>query len=53
MVAKRGDRVRVQGYGSLGTVRFVGLHAVHQSPRVGVELDKPEGKNNGTIGGTS
>lgn len=40
----------VNGAGS-GIVRFVGIHAVKDVPRVGVELDEPNGKNNGTVGG--
>jgi hypothetical protein len=34
-----------------GVIRFVGIHAVHGLPRVGVELDAPRGKNNGTVKG--
>ena len=46
-----GDRVIVTGVNSEGTVRFVGPHKVKGTERVGVELDKQVGKNNGTIGG--
>ena len=43
-----GDRVAVEGKGN-GVVRFVGLHAENGKPRIGVELDDPVGKNNGTV----
>ena len=43
-----GDRVAVEGKGN-GVVRFVGLHAENGQPRIGVELDDPVGKNNGTV----
>jgi len=45
-----GDRVEIVDKGA-GTVRFVGLHHVEGTPRLGVELDAPNGKNNGTIKG--
>jgi len=48
-----GDRVIVAGFNSEGTVRFVGPHKVKATLRVGVELDKQVGKNNGTIGGNT
>ena len=40
----------VTGVGS-GVIRFVGLHAENNEPRVGVEMNKPKGKNNGTVKG--
>ena len=43
-----GSRVAVEGKGN-GVVRFVGLHAENGKPRIGVELDDPVGKNNGTV----
>jgi len=46
-----GDRVTVAGYESQGTVRFIGPHAIHLTPRVLVQLDQPIGKNNGTVSG--
>eukprot|EP00041_Stephanoeca_diplocostata_P020986 m.480615 g.480615 ORF g.480615 m.480615 type:complete len:725 (+) comp21708_c0_seq2:110-2284(+) len=46
-----GKRVVVSGYDCLGTLRFVGIHFVHQTPRVGIELDAPIGKNSGTVSG--
>ena len=46
-----GLRVRVDGYEPAGTVRFVGPHHERGTDRVGVELDGPEGKNNGTVKG--
>jgi hypothetical protein len=45
-----GDRVAVGGKGN-GIVRFVGSHAENGNPRIGVELDDPVGKNNGTVKG--
>ena len=47
-----GKRVTVAGYDDCkGTIRFVGKHATEKTERVGVELDKPLGKNNGTVKG--
>jgi hypothetical protein len=47
-----GKRVTVEGYnGFKGTIRFVGKHAIEKTPRVGVELDEPIGKSNGTVKG--
>ena len=43
-----GSRVAVKGKGT-GVVRFVGRHAENGQPRIGVELDDPVGKNNGTV----
>ena len=48
-----GTRVVVDGgdplYGR-GTVKFVGKHhSMTDEDRVGIELDEPNGKNNGTI----
>jgi len=45
------DRVKVDGYDGLGTVRFAGDHKTTGKPRVGVELDRPLGKHDGTTGG--
>lgn len=47
-----GDRVDVAGYWCPGTVRWVGIHKTDISKgwRVMVQLDKPIGKNNGTVG---
>lgn len=45
-----GKRVTVEGYDDVkGTIRFVGKHAKDGTLRVGVELDTPVGKNNGTV----
>lgn len=45
-----GKRVTVEGYeGMKGTIRFVGKHIKEGTTRIGVELDKPVGKNNGTV----
>jgi hypothetical protein len=39
----------VTGLGS-GVIRFVGFHGEHTSePRIGIEMSKPKGKNNGTV----
>ena len=46
-----GKRVAVEGYESIGTLRFYGPHAVKKSMRCGVEFDEPVGKHNGTIYG--
>jgi hypothetical protein len=46
-----GKRVTVQGYSCVGTLQFVGPHKRKQGLRCGVALDKPVGKNNGTIEG--
>ena len=46
-----GQRCRVDGYDSDGTIRFIGKDVVKQKLRVGVELDLPVGKNDGTIKG--
>lgn len=47
-----GKRVAVSGYKSLGVLRYFGFHKVHTDElRCGVELDKPLGKNNGTVKG--
>jgi hypothetical protein len=49
-----GDRVTVSGYQGAGVVRFVGVvntQRTHGKFRVGVELDGPNGKHNGTVDG--
>jgi hypothetical protein len=42
---------RCKAGSSPGIIRFVGMHAINGLPRVGVELDAPRGKNNGTVKG--
>ena len=42
--------VEIDGYGE-GIIRFIGLHMVEQTERIGIELDTPTGKNNGTVRG--
>ena len=44
-----GCAVRVQGYGCNGVLRFFGLHNERKTPRCGVELEDPVGKNDGTV----
>ena len=46
-----GNRVLVEGYDSVGTLRFVGKHHTKHVMRCGVEFDEDVGKNNGTIDG--
>lgn len=46
-----GKRVAVQGYSCEGVLRFFGKHAENGLLRCGVELDRPEGKNNGVVRG--
>jgi len=46
-----GDRVRVRGYNCAGTLQYVGPHQQSRGSRVGVELDRPLGKNDGTVSG--
>lgn len=46
-----GQRVIVQGYNSIGILRFVGKHAKHDDFRCGVEFDDAVGRNNGTVNG--
>ena len=41
----------VEGYDVPGTIRFLGKHVESGKPRVGVELDAPAGKNDGTVKG--
>ena len=45
-----GDRVDVDGKGA-GIVRFVGPHHLEGTQRLGVELDGPDCKNDGTVKG--
>ena len=45
-----GRRVAVQGYPCSGVLRYFGPHHERGTTRCGVELDKPLGKNNGTVG---
>ena len=48
---KLDDRVTVEGYAGPGTVRFIGANKVNGKPRLGIELDAPNGKGEGTFGG--
>jgi CAP-Gly domain-containing linker protein 3/4 len=47
-----GDRVLVNG-DKFGTLRFCGPTAFATGTRVGVALDQPEGKNDGTVAGVA
>lgn len=51
VVFEIGERVTVKGYDGEGTVRFVGKEAGGGKSRVGIEMDGPVGKNNGTVKG--
>ena len=42
--------VEIDGYGE-GLIRFIGLHKAEKTERIGIELDTPIGKNNGTVRG--
>lgn len=44
-----GDRVIINGYDTVGTVAFVGMHHIENKPRLGVVLDDPVGRNNGVV----
>ena len=46
-----GKRVLVEGYDSIGTLRFLGKHHTKNVTRCGVEMDDKVGKNNGTVDG--
>jgi hypothetical protein len=51
-IADVGRRCTVANFGD-GVVKFVGLHATKKVARVGVALDGPTGKNDGTVGGAA
>lgn len=46
-----GSRVEVTGKDVQGTVAFIGPTSFSQGKWVGIILDEPKGKNNGTIKG--
>lgn len=48
ILAKVGDRVEVTGKNLIGTVKYVGSTMFASGKWIGVELDEPKGKNNGS-----
>lgn len=53
MSYKIGQRVEVPGKDCQGVIAYVGYPSFAQGKWIGVILDEPKGKNNGTIKGTS
>jgi len=47
-----GAQVSIKGYACNGTIRFVGVMGGDPKFRIGIELDEPLGKNNGSNQGT-
>lgn len=50
---KMGQRVEVQGKSVRGKIAFIGMTSFQSGKWVGVILDEPKGKNNGTIKGST
>lgn len=50
MSLEPGTRVTVKG--DSGTVRFIGTTSFSTGQWVGIELDSPKGRNNGSVQGT-
>ncbi|ESP00449.1 hypothetical protein LOTGIDRAFT_140744, partial [Lottia gigantea] len=48
---KVGSRVEITGKGILGTVAYIGQTLFSAGKWIGVVLDDPKGKNNGTVQG--
>eukprot|EP00112_Aurelia_sp_Birch-Aquarium-sp1_P006770 Seg1740.4 transcript_id=Seg1740.4/GoldUCD/mRNA.D3Y31 product="Dynactin subunit 1" protein_id=Seg1740.4/GoldUCD/D3Y31 len=46
---KLGTRVEVMGKGLIGTVKYSGMTAFAAGKWIGLELDEPKGKNDGTV----
>ncbi|KAL7049117.1 hypothetical protein ACKWTF_003606 [Chironomus riparius] len=51
-ILRIGTRVEIKEKGVKGTVQYIGLTSFAAGKWVGVVLDEPKGKNNGTIKGT-
>ncbi|XP_070497433.1 dynactin subunit 1 isoform X3 [Chironomus tepperi] len=51
-ILRTGTRVEIKEKGVKGTVQYIGLTSFAAGKWVGVVLDEPKGKNNGTIKGT-
>lgn len=50
---KIGQRVEVAGKGVRGKIAYIGMTTFSVGKWVGVILDEPKGKNNGSIKGTA
>lgn len=48
-----GSKVEVTGKGTQGTVAYIGTTLFAPGKWIGVILDEPKGKNNGTVQGKS
>jgi dynactin 1 len=50
---KIGQRIEVSGKDVRGTVAYIGMTSFAVGKWVGIILDEPKGKNNGTLKGTT